>query len=45
MSKVMYQAYSQSGGQAVAGFWTVTQHIMGHKAQVIFNILQNAHFP
>ena len=36
----MVRAYSSSGGQAVAGYWVVMQHLMGVDAQAIFARIQ-----
>ncbi len=38
----MARAYASSGGQAVAGFWVVMQHLMGVDAQGIFARIQRA---
>ena len=38
----MARAYAASGGQAVAGFWVVMQHLMGKDAQGIFAQIQRA---
>lgn len=38
----MARAYASSGGQAVAGFWVVMQHLMGVDAQNIFARIQRA---
>lgn len=38
----MTRAYASSGGQAVAGFWVVMQHLMGVEAQAIFARIQRA---
>ncbi|TXC71539.1 MarR family transcriptional regulator [Sphingomonas ginsenosidivorax] len=38
----MARAYGASGGQAVAGFWVVMQHLMGTEAQSIFARIQRA---
>ncbi len=38
----MATAYAASGGQAVAGFWVVMQHLMGASAQTIFAQIQRA---
>jgi DNA-binding MarR family transcriptional regulator len=38
----MASAYAASGGQAVAGFWVVLQHLMGGDAQSIFAQIQRA---
>ena len=38
----MAGAYAASGGQAVAGFWVVLQHLMGGDAQTIFAQIQRA---
>jgi len=32
----MAYAYAQSGGAAVAGYWTVTQNLMGDEARALF---------
>lgn len=36
------QAYSASGGEAVAGFWIVMQHLMGAEARIQFQAVQTA---
>ncbi|MEG3165981.1 helix-turn-helix domain-containing protein [Sphingomonas sp. PB2P19] len=36
----MARAYAASGGQAVAGYWVVMQHLMGGDAQGIFSQIQ-----
>ncbi|WP_380785796.1 MarR family transcriptional regulator [Sphingomonas sp. R86521] len=38
----MARAYESSGGQAVAGYWVVMQHLMGVDAQGIFAQIQRA---
>lgn len=35
------KAYAASGGNAVAGFWTVLQHLMGDEGRTQFRTLQN----
>jgi DNA-binding MarR family transcriptional regulator len=36
------RAYAFSGGEAVAGFWTVMQHLMGEEAQQQFRMIHEA---
>lgn len=39
------RAFSASGGEAVAGFWTVLQHLMGEEARVQFRMVQGLPAP
>jgi DNA-binding MarR family transcriptional regulator len=36
----MSRAYAASGGEAVAGFWVVLQHLMGEEARSVFRAMQ-----